>query len=38
MLTDLWVAPGDGPVGTIVGHALRGLTGTGGGAVTWEPS
>ncbi|ACZ22972.1 hypothetical protein Sked_30740 [Sanguibacter keddieii DSM 10542] len=38
VLVDLWGDPGDGLVGTIVGHALGGLTGTGGGAVTWEPS
>ena len=38
VLVDLWGEPGDGLVGTIVGHALGGLTGTGGGAVTWGPS
>lgn len=38
VLVDLWGDPGDGLVGTIVGHALGRLTGTGGGPVTWEPS
>lgn len=38
VLVDLWGEPGDGLVGTIVGHALGGLTGTGGGTVTWQLS
>jgi hypothetical protein len=35
VLVDLWAEPGDGLIGTVVGHALGGLSGTGGGPVAW---